>query len=56
MRFHNRTIAEFTQMSVEAAEKLFRTLQLEGREAEIARDILPELCTRLKFLKQVGLS
>jgi excinuclease ABC subunit A len=56
VRFHNRTIAEFTEMSVKSTEKLFRTLHLEGREAEIARDILPELCTRLKFLKQVGLS
>ncbi len=56
VRFKTRTIAEFTELSVEAAGRLFQTLELRGREAEIARDILPELRTRLKFLKQVGLS
>lgn len=56
VRFHGRTIADFTQLSVAAAEHTFRTFQLEGREALIARDILPELQGRLKFLKEVGLS
>lgn len=56
VRFHGRTIADFTQLSVAAAEQAFRALQLEGREALIARDILPELQGRLKFLNEVGLS
>ncbi|MGR6034640.1 MAG: excinuclease ABC subunit UvrA [Candidatus Nitrosoglobus sp.] len=56
VRFQGRSIAEFTGMSVAAAESVFRSLQLRGREAEIARDILSELRSRLKFLKEVGLS
>jgi excinuclease ABC subunit A len=56
VRFEDRTIAEFTEMSVEGAEGLFRTMKLRGREAEIARDIVAELRTRLGFLKEVGLS
>lgn len=56
VRFQGRNIAEFTGLSVAAAETLFQSLQLKGREAKIARDILPELRSRLKFLKEVGLS
>ncbi|HVQ61646.1 MAG TPA: excinuclease ABC subunit A, partial [Burkholderiales bacterium] len=37
-------------------EALFRGLELAGREAEIARDIVAELRSRLSFLDQVGLS
>ncbi len=37
-------------------EALFRDLELAGREAEIARDIVAELRSRLSFLDQVGLS
>ncbi|MBN1672080.1 MAG: excinuclease ABC subunit UvrA [Kiritimatiellae bacterium] len=53
--FRNRTIAEFTALSVDAAEALFRNLRLRGPETEIGRDILAELCSRLRFLKEVGL-
>ncbi len=56
VRFRELNIAELNAMSVAAAEDYFRTLQLDGREAEIARDILAELRSRLRFLKQVGLS
>ncbi len=56
VRFHDRIISEFTELSVEAAEKFFRGLRLRGREAEIARDMLAELRARLDFLKEVGLS
>ncbi len=55
VRFHKRNIAELTALPVAAAEKFVRALRLRGREAEIARDILPELRARLGFLKQVGL-
>mgnify|MGYP000093139935 CR=1 FL=1 len=37
-------------------EDLFNQLELKDRDAEIARDILPELQTRLRFLADVGLS
>jgi excinuclease ABC subunit A len=56
VRFQDRTIAEFTELSVKGAERLFRTLKLRGREAEIARDIRSELGARLGCLKELGLS
>ncbi|MGH8570239.1 MAG: excinuclease ABC subunit UvrA, partial [Gammaproteobacteria bacterium] len=51
----NRSIAEFAALSVEAAQKFFDKLKLRGRGADIARDILPELASRLQFLQQLGL-
>jgi excinuclease ABC subunit A len=55
VRFRDRTIDELSALSIEVAERFFRRLKLRGREAEIARDILPELRSRLAFLKRVGL-
>ncbi len=49
------TIDAFGQMSVEKAEEVFRDTKFKGRAAEIARDILPEIRERLKFLCEVGL-
>lgn len=45
----------FGQASVEDAWEFFQKVKLKGREAEIARDILPEISERLKFLREVGL-
>src|ERR1019366_5965226 len=42
-------------MPVEAADSLFRKTSFKGRAAAIARDILPEIRERLKFLREVGL-
>jgi excinuclease ABC subunit A len=56
VQFQNRSIAEFTALSVAAAEQAVRELQLTGRAAQIARDLLPELRARLRFLREVGLS
>ena len=56
VRFKGRDIGTLTAMTVEAAESLFVRLRLKGRDAQIARDILTELRSRLGFLKQVGLS
>ena len=56
VRFQRRNIAEFAAMPVEQAERVFRTMKLSGRAAEIARDILTELRGRLRFLREVGLS
>ncbi len=56
VRFQRRSIAGFAALTVQDAGKLFNQLKLKGREAGIARDILPELRTRLKFLTDVGLS
>jgi excinuclease ABC subunit A len=55
VRFRGQSIADLTRMSVSAMEKLVGSLHLEGRDAEIARDILSELRSRLGFLKEVGL-
>jgi excinuclease ABC subunit A len=55
VRFQNRSISEFTALPVAQAERAFRTLRLRGRDAQIARDVLPELRSRLGFLKEVGL-
>ena len=56
VRFHKQSIADFADMTVRQAGASFNALKLKGREAGIARDILPELQTRLKFLSDVGLS
>ncbi len=53
--FHDRTIAELAALSVEKSEDFFGALQLAGREMAIARDILPEIRSRLAFLREVGL-
>jgi excinuclease ABC subunit A len=50
-----RTIVDISNDSVEAALAWINRLRLRGREAEIARDILPEIRERLKFLGEVGL-
>jgi excinuclease ABC subunit A len=55
VRFRGRNISEITAMSVRAAAAYFAALKLRSREAEIARDILAELESRLDFLCQVGL-
>ena len=49
------TVEALGGMSVEQAETLFKKIHFKGREAEIARDILPEIRERLKFLGEVGL-
>ncbi|NTV11682.1 MAG: excinuclease ABC subunit A, partial [Zoogloea sp.] len=55
VRFHERPIHKLTGLPVSAVADFFRGLQLEGRDAEIARDIVTELASRLDFLQQVGL-
>jgi len=56
VRFRGRSIADYAALPVSEVETLFRSLRLEGREAEIARDIVAELHSRLAFLREVGLS
>ena len=54
-RSPNPTIDDISALAVHAAHKVFRQLKFKGREAAIARDILPEIAERLKFLDEVGL-
>jgi excinuclease ABC subunit A len=48
-------ITDFSALSVEAGFDFFRQIRFKGRAALVARDILPEICERLKFLNEVGL-
>ncbi len=53
--FRGRSIAELSALPVEKALSFFDTLRLQGREAEIARDLQTEAKSRLAFLSDVGL-
>ncbi|MDW8324777.1 MAG: excinuclease ABC subunit UvrA [Burkholderiales bacterium] len=53
--WQGRSIADYMAMSVDQARAAFDRLVLAGREAAIARDILPEIRQRLAFLAEVGL-
>nr|WP_240754479.1 excinuclease ABC subunit UvrA [Lampropedia aestuarii] len=55
VRFHDQAITDIAQLSVSDIRIWAETLQLTGREADIARDLLPEIRSRLAFLEQVGL-
>ncbi|MCU4118364.1 excinuclease ABC subunit UvrA [Variovorax sp. N23] len=48
-------ITEIARMSVMDIRQWFEGLALVGREAEIARDLVPEIKSRLEFLEEVGL-
>jgi len=56
VRFHGRSISDLAALPVRQVDQFFRALALHGRDAEIARDILVELRSRLGFLSEVGLS
>ncbi|MGZ8993735.1 MAG: excinuclease ABC subunit UvrA, partial [Burkholderiaceae bacterium] len=53
--FAGKSIAELAELPVADAGGLFSRLELSGREAEIARDALAEIRSRLSFLEEVGL-
>ncbi|WP_082955286.1 excinuclease ABC subunit UvrA [Tepidimonas fonticaldi] len=59
VRFHGRPITDIARLSVGEVLDWVRALQQPGaltaREADIARDLLPEIESRLRFLLQVGL-
>ncbi|MDP3230142.1 MAG: excinuclease ABC subunit A, partial [Acidovorax sp.] len=53
-------ITDIAALSVSDVRRWIETLRIEGgmtqREAEIARDLVPEIQSRLEFLEEVGLS
>jgi len=51
----DRNIAEATALSVDAALDFFERLDLKGAEATIASELLKEIRSRLRFLRDVGL-
>jgi excinuclease ABC subunit A len=55
VRWRDRSIAQLAGMSVSEAHTFFEGLVVRGREAEISRDILQEIRSRLTFMKEVGL-
>ncbi|MFA5664407.1 excinuclease ABC subunit UvrA [Castellaniella sp.] len=54
-QWQGRSIAELAALAVDAARPFFAQLELSGRDAEIARDILSEIRARLDFMAEVGL-
>ncbi len=59
MRFAGVGIADIARLSVTDVRKWVQTLQVIGgmttREGDIARDLVPEIKSRLEFLEEVGL-
>ncbi|SPE33615.1 Excinuclease ABC subunit A, dimeric form [Burkholderiales bacterium] len=56
VRFDQRSIADLGAMTVEQARAWIGGLELGGRAAQIARDVLAEIRARLDFLAEVGLA
>ncbi len=54
--FAGTSITAVAQLSVAEVRQWIAGLELSGREAEIARDLIPEIQSRLEFLEEVGLS
>jgi excinuclease ABC subunit A len=48
-------ITDIAHLSVSDVRCWVETLKLTGREADIARDLIPEIKSRLEFLEEVGL-
>ncbi|MFT4172453.1 MAG: excinuclease ABC subunit UvrA [Rhodocyclaceae bacterium] len=55
VRYHERSIADYSRLAVGGLSAWVNALQLQGREGEIGRDIVAELRSRLSFLQDVGL-
>jgi excinuclease ABC subunit A len=56
VRYQGRSISDLAALPVAGLEALFHGLELSGREAEIGRDIVAEMKSRLAFLNEVGLA
>jgi excinuclease ABC subunit A len=55
VRWQGKNIADYAAQPIDFLKSIFGKLQLQGREAEISRDIVSELNSRLGFLGDVGL-
>jgi len=56
VKFAGIGITQLARLSVTQIRAWCDTVGLKGRDAEIARDLLPEIKSRLEFLEQVGLN
>ncbi|WP_311223626.1 MULTISPECIES: excinuclease ABC subunit UvrA [unclassified Acidovorax] len=54
--FAGTPVTEVARLAVSEVRQWIEGLQLSGRQAEIARDLVPEIKSRLEFLEEVGLS
>ncbi|MFI3242870.1 MAG: excinuclease ABC subunit UvrA [Akkermansia sp.] len=48
-------LSQIGDLNASAALRLIQDWHFEGRDGEIARNVLTEICQRLRFLEQVGL-
>ena len=55
VRFRERTLGEIGRLSIAEARGWVENLALDGRDEQVAGDLLAELRSRLDFLLQVGL-
>ena len=55
VKFHDEAITDIAQLSVSDVRQWVQKLALSGRESDIARDLIPEIRSRLEFLEEVGL-
>ena len=53
--FDAHPIVDVAQWTVSDTRRWIDTLQMSGRDAEIARDVVSEIGSRLQFLEEVGL-
>ena len=53
--FESKAIEAVARMSVHEARAWIAGLRLQGRDADIARDVVSEIASRLEFLSDVGL-
>ncbi|HUF20651.1 MAG TPA: excinuclease ABC subunit UvrA [Burkholderiales bacterium] len=56
VRFRDQSISDLTQLPISDLLQFFGRVLFEGREQEIARDLLAEIRSRLGFLEEVGLA
>lgn len=56
VKIADRSIIDVTELSVLKAFDFFEKLELSPMKKEIARQIVQEICNRLRFLENVGLS
>jgi excinuclease ABC subunit A len=56
IKFEDQAITDVAQWAVSDVRKWVEALQLTGRDADIARDVISEIRSRLVFLEDVGLN
>lgn len=56
VKIGGKSITELCDMSISELSEFFRTLKLSKHDAEVAKRLLTEIRSRLKFLVDVGLS